>query len=221
METVHSSTYSILLDTFVSDAQEKVKLFNAIETIPSVKNKAIWAQKWINSDRPFSTRLVAFACVEGIFFSGSFCAIFWLKQRGIMPGLCESNEWISRDEGLHQDFAVLLYTYIVNKLPESEIHEIVREAVDIESSFIIESIPCKLLGMNSDLMREYIQFIANRLILQLGYSPLYQGVKNPFSFMDRICFTTKANFFERRSTQYRVSAEHIENSKELVFDADF
>lgn len=220
METIHSVTYAILIETYISDANEQHQLFRAIETLPSVRDKALWAQKWIESTDSFATRLIAFACVEGIFFSGSFCCIYWIKERGIMPGLCMSNDLISRDEGLHCDFAILLYTkYITHKLTDEQIHAIVDEAVKIEEHFVTEAIPCRMLGMNSDMMSEYIRFVANRLVKQLGHTEIYPNAKQPFSFMDRICLTSKGNFFERESTQYRVSVEHTHT--ELEFDADF
>lgn len=220
METIHSITYSILLDTYISDANEKTRMFKAIETVPSIAKKAQWAQKWIASSDNFATRLIAFACVEGIFFSGSFCCIYWLKERGILPGLCMSNDLISRDEGLHRDFAVCLFSYIINKLPEKIIHNIIREAVEIETEFINESIPCRLIGMNADKMTEYIQYVANRLVKQLGYRELYPNAKQPFSFMDRICFSSKNNFFERMPTQYRVSVKH-EEEFDFTTDVNF
>lgn len=217
METIHSITYSILLDTYITDPDEKTHLFRAIETIPSVGQKAKWAQKWIESSDRFATRLVAFACVEGIFFSGSFCCIYWIKEKGILPGLCQSNDLIARDEGLHCNFAVLLYTkYIQNKLTEEEIHSIVREAVAIETEFITESIPCRLLGMNADKMKEYIQYVANRLVKQLNHSDVFPQARNPFPFMDRINFTSKVNFFERTPTQYRLSV--ISRADDLDFE---
>jgi ribonucleoside-diphosphate reductase beta chain len=220
MESIHSITYSILLDTYITEPKEKDRMFRAIETIPSVAQKALWAQKWIESSDSFAIRLLAFACVEGIFFSGSFCCIYWLKERGILPGLCQSNDLIARDEGLHVDFAVLLYSkYIVNKLSDEVVHKIVREAVKIEESFIIDSIPCRLLGMNSDMMREYIRFVANRQVKQLGHAELYPEAIQPFPFMERICFSSKGNFFEKESTQYRVPVEHT--NEELSFDAYF
>lgn len=224
METIHGVTYSLLLDTYITDVVEKNRLFQSIETIPSVGLKAVWAQKWIESSDSFAKRLMAFACVEGIFFSGSFCCIYWMKERGLLPGLCQSNDLIARDEGLHVDFAALLYSrYIVNKLTEEEVFEMVDEAVKIEESFIIDSIPCRLLGMNSDLMREYIKFVANRLVKQLGHAELYPEAKQPFSFMDRICFSSKGNFFEKETTQYRmrVEAEKGNTNDDLEFDADF
>ena len=217
METIHGITYSMLLDTYIDDPQEKMHLFQAIDTIPSVAQKALWAQKWIGSSDDFATRLVAFACVEGIFFSGSFCCIYWIKERGILPGLCQSNDLIARDEGLHCEFAVTVYLqYIRNKLSDDQIHSIVSEAVAIETEFIVDSIPCKLLGMNSDKMTEYIQFVANRLIKQLGHSELYPTAKNPFPFMERINYGSKVNFFERAPTQYRVTVKPEDYSFEEV-----
>jgi ribonucleotide reductase beta subunit family protein with ferritin-like domain len=205
MENIHSIMYSQLIDTYISDTNEKKVLLTAIETIPSIKKKAEWAIKWIQSNDNFATRLVAFAAVEGIFFSGSFCCIYWLNERGIMPGLCKSNEFIARDEGMHTDFACLLYkNYINNKLSNDKIHAIINEAVEIETEFITESLPCNLLGMNSDLMKQYIKFVANRLILQLGHTELYPGCKQPFGFMDRICLDGKTNFFEARVTEYQM-----------------
>lgn len=223
MENIHSITYSLLLDTYITNIEEKNKLFTAIETIPSVGMKAKWAQKWIESSDSFATRLLAFICVEGIFFSGSFCCIYWMKERGKLPGLCQSNDLISRDEGLHVEFAELLYSYIIHKLPEKTVHAIVTEAVNVEESFIIDSIPCRLLGMNSDMMREYIKYVANRLVKRLGYSEVYPHVKQPFAFMDRICFSSKGNFFEKETTQYRMRVETQKGNTndDLSFDAEF
>tara|TARA_Y100001970_G_scaffold294100_1_gene446847 strand:+ start:11816 stop:12793 length:978 start_codon:yes stop_codon:yes gene_type:complete len=222
VENIHSEMYSLLIDTYIKDSEEKAYLFNAIENIPSIKKKAEWAIKWINDDvSNFPTRLVAFACVEGIFFSGSFCAIFWLKKRGLMPGLTVSNEFISRDEGLHTDFAVLLYGMVVNKLDEETIHSIISEAVSIEKEFIIESIPCAMIGMNSTLMSEYIEFVADRLLSQLGYSKIY-NTQNPFDFMELISIENKTNFFEERVTSY--SKAGIGRSREdmtFSLDAEF
>jgi ribonucleotide reductase beta subunit family protein with ferritin-like domain len=222
--TGQSETYSILIDTYIKDHHEKYRLLNAINTIPCIGKKANWAIKWIeDKESPFAMRLVAFACVEGIFFSGAFCAIFWLKERGVMPGLCLSNEFISRDEALHTEFAVLLYSMLKNKLPESVIHEMVADAVAIEDEFINESIPCKLLGMNSELMSQYIKFVADRLLLQLGYAKLY-NVTNPFHFMDRINLEHKANFFEDRNSQYSIAnigQDHSKNKFEFSTEADF
>jgi len=215
IENIHGETYSLLIDTFVKDEKRKVELFNAIETIPCVARKAEWALKWVNNINPFSERLVAFAAVEGIFFSGSFCAIFWLKDRGKMvKALGKSNELISRDEGLHTDFAVLLYSYIQQKLSQERIEEIIREAVEIEENFICESLPCRLIGMNSELMREYIQFVADRLITQLGYNKIYNS-KNPFKFMEAISLDGKTNFFEQRVTEYQLA-----NHTNRIFNLD-
>ena len=215
IENIHGETYSLLIDTFVKDEKRKVELFNAIETIPCVARKAEWALKWVNNINPFSERLVAFAAVEGIFFSGSFCAIFWLKDRGKMvKALGKSNELISRDEGLHTDFAVLLYGYIQKKLSQERIEEIIREAVEIEENFICESLPCRLIGMNSELMREYIQFVADRLITQLGYNKIYNS-KNPFKFMEAISLDGKTNFFEQRVTEYQLA-----NHTNRIFNLD-
>lgn len=202
MENIHSETYSLLIDTYIKDQEEKNHLLNAIYTIPCIKKKAEWALKWIsNQNDSFAHRLVAFAAVEGIFFSGAFCAIFWLKERGVMPGLTFSNELISRDEGLHTEFAILLYTMLKNKLTQETIHYIIKEAVEIENEFITESIPCHMLGMNATLMTQYIKYVADRLVVQLGYDKIY-NVTNPFDFMDRIGLNTKQNFFEGRVSEY-------------------
>lgn len=201
-EIVHSETYSMLIDTLITNEQEKTQLFNAIFNTECIKLKAEWALKWIKSNNaPFSLRLVAFAIVEGIFFSGSFCAIYWLKKRGILPGLILSNEFISRDEGLHMEFAILLYSMIQQRLSDEIIYEIFTEAVNIEKNFIINSIPCNLIGMNSDLMSQYIEYVADRLIVQLGYNRLYNS-SNPFDFMELISIKQKTNFFESRVTEY-------------------
>ena len=222
MEAIHSETYSLLIDTYVEDKQEKANLFKAIETIPCVKQKAEWAQKWIESrEENFATRLVAFAIVEGIFFSGSFCAIYWLKERGLMPGLTTSNEFIARDEGLHTDFACALYEEIERKLPKAKVHKIIREAVKIEKQFITESLPCHLVGMNDKLMADYIEFVADRLSTQLGYGKIY-NTQNPFDFMERISLEGKDNFFEKRVTSY-AKAGVGKKAEEMSFalDADF
>jgi ribonucleoside-diphosphate reductase subunit M2 len=203
MEAIHSETYSLLIDTYIDDEKEKKRLFEAIDTIPSVAKKAKWAQKWIeDKESSFATRLIAFAAVEGIFFSGSFCAIYWLKKRKVMPGLTISNEFISRDEGLHTDFACLLYTYIKNRRSQEEIHDMFKEAVEIEKEFIVDSIPCKLIGMNSDLMSQYIEYVADRLLVQLGYDKVWNS-ENPFDFMEMISMRTKTNFFEKRVAEYQ------------------
>jgi len=219
---IHSEMYSLLIDTYIKDEKEKDKLFNAIETIDAVKEKAQWALKWITLEDSFATRLIAFACVEGIFFSGSFCSIFWLKKRGLLPGLTFSNELISRDEGLHCDFACLLYSTLeYTKLPQKKVHKIVDEAVQIEKRFVCEALPVDLIGMNSKLMSEYIEFVADRLIVSLGYEKLYNA-KNPFSFMEMISLEGKTNFFEKRVGEY--SKANVGTSKEdkvFTLDADF
>ena len=201
MENIHSETYSLLIDTYIKDPEEKRKLFNAIETIPCVKEKAEWALQWIESES-FVERLIAFAAVEGIFFSGSFCSIFWLKKRGLMPGLSFSNELISRDEGLHCDFACLLYKMIKNKLSAERIYEIISNAVEIEKEFVSSALPVDLIGMNSKLMCQYIEFVADRLIVALGYPKLYHKT-NPFDFMELISLQGKTNFFEKRVGEYQ------------------
>ena len=223
IENIHSEMYSLLIDTYIKDNDEKNKLFNGIDTIPCITKKANWAIKWINdTNSSFAKRVVAFACVEGIFFSGSFCAIFWLKKRGLMPGLTSSNELISRDEGLHTDFAVEIYKLLNNKLDYETIKEIVCDAVSIEKEFITESLPCKLIGMNSILMTEYIEFVADRLIVQLGYDKIYNS-KNPFDFMEMISLEGKTNFFEKRVMEYskaNILSEN-KNNKEFNLDAVF
>ncbi len=218
IETVHSETYSLLIDTYIKDNVEKNRLLNAVETIPCIKKKADWAMKWIESkDDNFATRLVAFACIEGIFFSGAFCSIYWLKERGLMHGLTFSNELISRDESLHTEFAILLYSHIVNKLSEEKVHNIIKDAVDIEKEFIIDSLPCRLLGMNSELMSEYIEFVSDRIAIQLGYNKIY-NVNNPFDFMDRIGMEDKQNFFEVRVSNYSKAELHNTENSKLEFD---
>jgi len=202
IEAVHSETYSLMIDTYVKDPVEKKRLFNAIETIPCVGKKADWALKWIEDDHStFAMRLVAFAAIEGIFFSGSFCAIYWLKQRGLMPGLTFSNELISRDEGQHTDLAVLLLEEMKRKPAEEQVHALIKEAVTIEKEFITESLPCSLIGMNSRLMKQYIEFVADRLVAQMGYKKIW-NTKNPFDWMELISLAPKSNFFERRVGQY-------------------
>jgi ribonucleotide reductase beta subunit family protein with ferritin-like domain len=219
-ESIHSETYSLLIDTYIKDVEEKNKIFNSIENIPCVAKKAQWAYKWIeNTDVSFATRLLSFAIVEGVFFSGSFCAIYWLKKRGVMPGLTFSNELISRDEGLHCEFACLLYSYIKNKVPQSIVYEIFQEAVNIEKEFITESIPCAMIGMNSTMMCQYIEFISNRLLLQLGYDKLFDA-ENPFDFMELISLRPKTNFFELRVGEYTKSTIN-ENSNNFNFSNDF
>jgi ribonucleoside-diphosphate reductase subunit M2 len=205
MENIHSQTYSILIETYIKDSLEKEKLFKAIEHFPCIKKKSDWAQKWIHDNRSsFATRLVAFACVEGIFFSGAFCSIFWLKKRGLMPGLTFSNELISRDEALHCEFAVLLYSKLVKKLNKNKIYELIKDAVEIESDFICEALPCRLIGMNSQMMTQYIQFVADRLCVQLGYDKIY-NVSNCFPWMETISLESKTNFFEKRVGEYALA----------------
>lgn len=219
MENIHSETYSLMIETYIKDPDEKNKLFNGIKELPGVKKKANWAFKWLNNDIPFAKRLVAFTIVEGIFFCGSFCAIFWLKYiKGLMTkALGKSNEFIARDESLHTDFGVLLYSYIENKLSEEEITEMFKSAVDIEKEFICESFSCNLIGMNAETMKMYIEFQANRLIEKLGYKKLYNVNKCPFEFMDTISLDGKSNFFEERVSDY-VRAEQITNNKLEIVD---
>lgn len=212
MENIHSETYSLLIETYIKNAEEKDRLFNAIENFPCIKKKSDWAQKWIHDNRSsFATRLVAFACVEGIFFSGAFCSIYWLKKRGLMPGLTFSNELISRDEALHCEFAILLYSKLQNKLKKSKIHEIIKDAVEIETEFICEALTCRLIGMNSTMMTQYIQFVADRLSLQLGYDKIY-NVTNPFDFMELISLEGKTNFFEKRNDSYALANKTVNDS---------
>ena len=219
MENVHSEVYSLLIDTYIKDNKRKEECFNAIETIPAIKKKADWALKWINDDKSFAERLVAFSIVEGVFFSGSFCAIFWLKSKGKMvKSLGKSNELIARDEGMHTDFAVLLYSKLINKLDKEVIYDIIKEAVNIEKEFICDSLKCKLIGMNSDLMSEYIEFVADRLLTQLGYDKYYNK-SNPFGFMNSMNLDGKTNFFEQRVTEYRI--EQDASMKNFVIDDDF
>ena len=221
MENVHSETYSMLIDEYIRDSTEKTHLLHAIDTVPSVKEKANWALKWISSDASFAQRLVAYAAVEGIFFSGSFCALFWLKKRSLMPGLTFSNELISRDEGLHTDFACLLYSHLRRKLSPETIYSIISEAVAIEKRFISESLPVELIGMNSHLMTQYIEFVADRLIFTLGYEKLYQ-THNPFEWMEMISIQGKTNFFEKRVSEYQKSGVLAKKEeKEFRLDVEF
>ena len=202
MENIHSETYSLLIDTYIKDPVEKDRMLNAIDTIPCVRRKADWALRWIENGT-FGERLIAFAAVEGIFFSGSFCSIFWLKKRGLMPGLTFSNELISRDEGLHRDFACLLYTdHIQNKMPEEQLYDIIRDAVEIEQEFVTDALPVSLIGMNAELMQQYIAFVADHLLVSLGLQKIY-NVTNPFDFMDMISLQGKTNFFEKRVGEYQ------------------
>ena len=223
MENIHSETYSLLIDTYIQDTKEKDHLFNAIETLPFVKSKAEWAMRWIDNGS-FAERLIAFAAVEGIFFSGSFCSIFWLKKRGLMPGLTFSNELISRDEGMHCDFACLLYNnHLVNKLPKKTVEKIIVDAVNMEKEFVTEALPVRLIGMNADLMQQYIEFVADRLLVELGNEKVYNAT-NPFDFMDMISLQGKTNFFEKRVGEYQkagVMNHGSEDSKSFSIDADF
>ena len=221
MENIHSETYSLLIDTYIKDQSEKLMLFTAIDHIPVIKKKADWALKWINDQNSFAERIVAFSAVEGIFFSGSFCSIFWLKKRSLMPGLTFSNELISRDEGLHTDFACLLYKYLVNKLSQEKIYEIIVDAVRIEKEFVSDALPVELIGMNSKLMSQYIEFVADRLIYALGYQK-YFNVQNPFEWMEMISLQGKTNFFEKRVGDYQ-KANVLSKTEDKVFrlDADF
>ena len=215
MENVHSETYSLLIDTYIKDSTEKKKLFEALDNFSCIKKKADWAIKWINDKRSsFAARLVAFAAVEGIFFSGAFCSIYWLKKRGLMPGLTFSNELISRDEGMHTDLAVMLFNKLNKKLNKQKIKEIIKEAVAIEKEFICEALPCKLIGMNSKLMSQYIEFVADRLLTQLGCTKEYKST-NPFDFMEMISLEGKTNFFEKRVGDYSLVSD---TKNDTVFD---
>lgn len=220
MESIHGETYSILIDTYIKNSDEKLKLFNALEHFPCINKKADWAKKWIHDTQStFASRLVAFACIEGIFFSGAFCSIFWLKKRGLLPGLTFSNELISRDEALHTEFAILLYSKLTNKIKEDQIHEIVSEAVEIETEFICDALPCRLIGMNSILMTQYIKFVADRLCVQLGYEKIYR-VANPFDFMELISLESKSNFFEKTVSEYALATK-TKREDTFNFSEDF
>ena len=222
MENIHSETYSLLIDTYVKDDAEKDKLFIAIETFPAIKKKAEWALQWLESDS-FAERLIAFAGVEGIFFSGAFCSIFWLKKRGLMPGLTFSNELISRDEGVHCDYAVHLHNnHLVNKVPKERITEILTDALEIEKEFITESLPVSLIGMNAKLMTQYLEFVTDRLLVELNCDKVYNST-NPFEFMDMISLQGKTNFFEKRVSEYQKAGvlNNDTRSEEISFDEDF
>ena len=212
MEDIHSEMYATLIDTYISDSQEKNYLFNAVKNIPIIKKKADWAYKWMDSDKPYSHRLVAFSALEGIFFSGSFCAIYWLKEKGLLPGLTLSNDFIARDEGMHVESAIEIYKLLKEKVDTKTIHEIISEAVILETEFITEALPCKLIGMNANMMAEYIKFVANRLIKQFGYDELYAKTSQPFTFMDRIALDGKSNFFEKRPSEYNKLASDEDSS---------
>merc|ERR1711998_582309 len=226
MENIHSETYSLLIEQYIRDPTEKSKLFDAIHTMPPVREKAEWAIQWMNTENSFAERVVAFAAVEGILFSGSFCAIYWLKKRGLMPGLTFSNELISRDEGLHAEFACLLYGMLQNPLPDDIVHNLIRGAVDVERKFICEALSCDLIGMNSDLMTKYIEFVADRLLTALGHPKLY-GATNPFDWMELISLQGKTNFFEKRVGEYQKAGVMTpaggENAETVGFalDCDF
>lgn len=223
MENIHSETYSQLIDTYIKDVSKKHALFNALETIPCIQKKAEWAQKWINDkDSPFVNRVIGFAAVEGIFFSGAFCSIFWLKKRGLMPGLCHSNELISRDEGMHTEFAVLMYHNLKDKPPQDTVQQIIKEAVAIEKEFITKALSCELIGMNADLMSQYIEYIADRLLDMFQVPKIYHS-QNPFDWMEMISVQGKTNFFEKRVGEYSNKANpHMDSEKsELDFDGDF
>jgi len=218
MENIHNETYSLLIETYIKDKEEKNRLFNAIENFPCIKKKSDWAQKWIHDNRSsFATRLVAFACVEGIFFSGAFCSIYWLKKRGLMPGLTFSNELISRDEALHCEFAILLYSKLLKKMDKSRIHELIKEAVEIETEFICEALPCRLIGMNSEMMTQYIKFVADRLCVQLGYKKIY-NISNPFDWMEMISLEGKTNFFEKRNDSYALANKTVSDDVFILSD---
>ena len=221
MENIHSETYSLLIDTYIKNTDEKMKLFRAIDNFECIKKKADWAIKWINDKRSsFATRLVAFACIEGIFFSGSFCSIYWLKKRGLMPGLTFSNELISRDEGMHTDFAICLFHKLIKKPKKAKIYELIKDAVEIEKEFICDALPCKLIGMNKELMSQYIEFVADRLLLQLGYPKIYD-VSCPFDFMEMISLEGKTNFFEKRVGDYSLSSGQKSETNFNTEDIDF
>lgn len=225
MENIHSETYSLLIDTYIKEKSEKDELFNAVDNFPAIGKKAKWAIKWINSSSSFAERVVAFAAVEGIFFSGSFCSIFWLKKRGLMPGLTFSNELISRDEGLHCDFACLLLKSLVNKPSDPLVQTIIQDAVDVEKNFICEALPCDLIGMNSKLMSQYIEFVADRLLVAMKVPKLYNA-QNPFEWMELISMEGKTNFFEKRVGEYAKSGVNLHGngvsmSREFTTEAEF
>jgi ribonucleoside-diphosphate reductase subunit M2 len=224
MENIHSETYSLLIDSLIKDPVEKNRLFQAMENFPCIQKKAVWAKKWINDKRSgFSSRLVAFACIEGIFFSGSFASIYWVKKRGLMPALTFSNELISRDEGLHTDFAVLLYRKMNNKLPRKRILDIIKEATEIEKEFVADALQCSLIGMNETHMKQYIEYVADRLCLQLGYQKIY-GTKNPFDWIEAMSLKQKSNFFEHRVSQYSMADTSSAGDSDLsnldIFNSD-
>merc|ERR1719230_1338643 len=225
MENIHSETYSLLIEQYIREPAEQEKVFNAISTMPAVQEKAQWAVQWMNQDNSFAERLVAFAAVEGVLFSGSFCAIYWLKKRGLMPGLTFSNELISRDEGLHAEFACLIYGMLQHQLPEAVVHEIIRGAVDVERKFVCEALSCSLVGMNNELMTRYIEFVADRLLTALGHAKIW-GTKNPFDWMELISLQGKTNFFEKRVGEYQKAGVMAGTTSEdagkgFALDVDF
>lgn len=220
MENIHSQMYSVLIDTYIKDSEERDRLFNGMENFPCLQKKATWAKKWIGDNRStFATRLVAFAAIEGILFSSAFASIYWIKKRGLMPGLTNSNEFIARDESMHTEFAVLMYSKLQKKISKKRVYEIIQEAVEIEKEFIIDAIPCRMIGMNAAAMIKYIEFVADRLVVQLGYDKIY-GAQNPFDFMELISIESKVNFFERTNSEYSLANKKIAND---VFNlsADF
>jgi ribonucleotide reductase beta subunit family protein with ferritin-like domain len=221
MENIHSECYSLLIDTYIKDEKEKTTLFHALDNFPCIKKKADWSIKWINDKRSsFATRLLAFACVEGIFFSGSFCSIYWLKKRGLMPGLTFSNELIAKDEGMHTDLAVMLFKKLSKRTPKKKVYEIINEAVEIEKEFICSALPCKLIGMNAKLMSQYIEFVADRLVQQLGFPKIFD-VTCPFDFMEMISLEGKTNFFEKRVSDYSLSNGKKDMTTFDMDDVDF
>ena len=221
VESIHSEMYSLMIDTFIKDSMKRNILFDAMNQIPAIKKKADWSIRWMeDKDSSFSLRLVAFAVIEGVFFSSAFASIYWLKERNLMPGLCASNTLISKDESMHTEFAILLYSMLSNKLDESKIYELVKEAVDIEIEFVTESIPCSLLGMNNSLMAEYVKYVADRLVTQLGYNKIYNA-HNPFPFMDRLNLESKPNFFEERNLEYAKANVGQKNVFKFSIDDDF
>jgi ribonucleotide reductase beta subunit family protein with ferritin-like domain len=220
MENIHSQMYSILIETYIQQPDDKLKLFQALDNYPCIAKKGNWAKKWIGDNRSsFATRLIAFACVEGIFFSSSFASIYWIKKRGLMPGLTFSNELISRDEALHTEFAILLYNKLNKKVNKKRVYEIIQEAVEIEKEFITEALPCRLIGMNGKLMCQYIEFVADRLSVQLGYDKIYNS-SNPFDFMELISIESKVNFFERTNSEYALANKKVDDNV-FEFSADF
>jgi ribonucleoside-diphosphate reductase beta chain len=209
MENIHSEAYAIQINTYITNLEERTQLFNSVRDDPIIAKKAAWTRRWIYGDRPFAERIVAFTAVEGIFFSGSFCAIYWIRERGLLPGLCKYNDLIAPDEGYHTGFGVLIHSLLINKCSREILHAIIKEAVELETEFITEAIPCRLIGMNASLMTKYIEYVGNRLVLQFGYEPLFPDSKNPFPFMERINLMGKSNFFEKKPTEYVMPGKEI------------